>query len=129
MWRSPTRKALLRDIRIRQLRAELKRRLKWLAVSSWRALLNFNRWLWGMVGIKAQDIYVATLVSKRHDELYKIGEKCYELYRRGHLVHDELVAHLKRVEMLDSQIDAWEIERKILLPSDVQLDSHNSKGE
>ncbi|MFA4028717.1 MAG: hypothetical protein GDYSWBUE_000781 [Candidatus Fervidibacterota bacterium] len=126
---SPTRKALLRDIRLRQWKAQFKQWLKLAVVSSWNAILSSARWLWNVIGVKAQDTYIVALVSKRHDELYRLGERCYELYRRGSLMHDDLLAHLRRIEMLDAQISVWEIERRRLLPTDKESSRHNSQDE
>lgn len=129
IWRSPTRKALLRDIRVRQWRAEFKRWLKAAAASGGRAILNSIKRLWNFMGVKAQDAHIAALISRRHDELYRLGEKCYELYRRGNLIHDDLLAHLKQVEILDAQISLWEAERKRLLPMDEESSDHDSQDE
>ncbi|MFA4044001.1 MAG: hypothetical protein HZRFUVUK_000783 [Candidatus Fervidibacterota bacterium] len=124
MRRSLTRKALLRDIKIRQLRTQLKNQMKSLSLSLLRWLWEAIKLMWKMIGIKAQDAHVCSLISQKHDELKRLGEKCYELYLGGELVHEDLLVHLKRIEELDAKVKAWKMERKILLSKGLEA-GHN----
>jgi len=103
---------------------QLKNQIKSFSLSLLKWLWEATKWMWKMIGIKAQDAYVCSLISQKHDELKRLGEKCYELYLSGELVHEELLVLLKRIEELDAKVKAWKTERMLLLSKGLQT-GHN----
>lgn len=117
----------MRDIKIRQWKAGFKQRLKDGLKGIAAAIYGATRWLWQTAGIKAQDIHITALISKRHDELYRLGEKCYELYRHGHLMHNDLLSVCKHIEMLDERISKWEMQRRRVTSRGGDHQSHSDE--
>ena len=115
MWRSPTRRSILRDIRWRQWRATLRVRAREWLCGIVQYIAYGIAWLWRLLGIKAQDAYINSLISQRYDYLRELGERTYQLYLSGKLRHDELLPYLHTIEKIDAQVSAWNEQRQRML--------------
>ncbi|MFA0757482.1 MAG: hypothetical protein PVTTEEND_001102 [Candidatus Fervidibacter sp.] len=124
MWQAQTKEAILREVRIRQWRAQVSQKVK-------VALIAFGTWLVarlkGAVGwlrlwsaTTAKEIEVSRRLSQRHDKLLQIGERAYTLYRSGNLSWEALLPLCKELEGMDKELDAFRQQPFVLVAEERQ---------
>lgn len=120
MWKAQTKEAILREIKIREWRRRMEKRivsaLSWLLVNVARAVVMSLEWLKVQSTKIAHDIEMNRLLSQRHDKLFRLGETIYAMYRSGEISWETIEPICQEIEAIDRQVESMRVVPLEVLP-------------
>jgi hypothetical protein len=131
MWQAQTKEAILREVRIRQWRAQVTQKVKvaLIAFGTWLVarLKDAVCWLRLWSATTAKEIEVSRRLSQRYDKLLQIGERAYALYRSGNWSWEALLPLCKELEGMDKELDALR-QQPLVLVADERQEAQSVTG-
>lgn len=132
MWQPKTKEAVLREVRIRQWRAQVGQKVKatLVALGAWLTarLKDALCWLRCWSAATAKEIEVSRRLSQRHDKLLQIGERAYALYRSGNFSWEALLPLCEELEGMDKELEALQRQPLLLFAHDQQEEKQRATG-